>query len=99
MMISLSEQNVIPLKEACKLLPKRRSGKKPHVATLYRWADPGLRGVRLETLQVGDTLCTSPEALQEFCERLTKDVAQPVTTDSRKREIAAAEAELDAAGI
>jgi len=52
-------------------LPRRRRGKKCHVSTLYRWASVGCRGVRLETVQIGATCCTSREALQRFFESLT----------------------------
>ena len=69
-MIDLTAETVLSLTEAAKTLPKRRAGKRPHVATLYRWAKRGLRGVKLETIQVGGTLCTSTEALQRFFEQL-----------------------------
>ena len=70
-MIVASTEELVSLRDAAKLLPRRRAGKRPHVATLYRWTTRGLRGVVLETLQVGGTLCTSREALQRFFERLT----------------------------
>src|SRR5262245_44002875 len=53
-------------------LPRRRRGRRPHVSTLYRWAMRGLRGVRLETICVGGTLCTSREAVLRFFEALTQ---------------------------
>ena len=66
-MITISSETILSLDEATHRLPKRRGGKRPHIATLYRWAQRGVRGVRLETIQVGGTLCTSVEALQRFC--------------------------------
>lgn len=72
MVIDLVRENVMPLREAAKRLPRRRGGRKVATATLYRWAQSGVRGVRLETIQVGGTLCTSAEALQRFCEKLTR---------------------------
>lgn len=68
-MITLHEE-VLTFREATRRLPRRSSGRHPHPATLYRWATEGLRGVRLETIQVGGTLCTSIEALQRFFEQL-----------------------------
>lgn len=68
-MINLTEE-VLTLREAAHRLPRRASGRRLHHATLYRWATDGLRGVRLETIQVGGTLCTSIEALQRFFEEL-----------------------------
>lgn len=65
-MIELATETVVSLTQATNHLPRRRGGKKPHASTLYRWAKNGL-----ETIRVGGTLCTSVEALQRFCERLT----------------------------
>lgn len=100
-MIDLQNEEVLSLTEATKRLPRRRRGKRPHIATLYRWVQHGVRGVRLEAIQVGGTLCTSLEALQRFCERCTdaSDRPSPSTSKSREREIKKAEAELAEAGI
>ena len=65
-MIDLATETVVTLTEATNYLPRRRGGKKVSPSTLYRWKDDGL-----ETLQVGGTLCTSIQALQRFCERLS----------------------------
>jgi hypothetical protein len=69
------------LKKAAKLFPNR-----PHLATLYRWADGvevvsrrGRRAetagqktlVKLETLCIGDDRYTSKEAAQRFVEAYT----------------------------
>lgn len=72
-MIDLQTETVFSLTEAAKknLLPTRRAGKRPNVATFYRWAQRGVRGIVLESIQVGGTKCTSAEAIQRFCERLS----------------------------
>ena len=70
-MIDLKNETVLSFTSATKHLPHRRAGKKPHVATLYRWSTRGVRGVTLETIQVGGTRCTSIEALQRFAEHLS----------------------------
>ena len=101
-MIDLARETVASLTEAAKWkrLPRRRQGKRPHVSTLYRWATAGVAGVKLETIRVGGTLCTSLEALQRFFERLSGDDSDaPRRTRSRQREMATAEVELNAAGI
>ena len=72
MAIRIADETVVSLTDATKYLPRRRKGKKPAVSTLYRWASVGVRGVTLETLQVGGTLCTSMQAMQRFFERLTE---------------------------
>ena len=97
-MINLSEETVISLTEAAKLLPRRRGDRVVHVATLYRWAQRGLKGIRLEIIQIGGTKCTSIEALQRFFDRLSGDSPNPAprvrTPRQRAAAIAAAEKEL-----
>ena len=63
-MIDSTQETLITLKVAGEVLGR-------HVATIHRWASHGVRGVVLETLQVGGTRCTSREALQRFFERLS----------------------------
>lgn len=72
-MIDPKREQLLSLSEAAKLewLPCRRHGKRPHVSTLFRWTHLGKDGVRLETIQVAGTLCTSEAALIRFFERLT----------------------------
>src|SRR6185312_2798821 len=71
MPIDISREPLIPFTQAAAHVPRRRRGRKTSVATLYRWAIRGLRGVVLETLQVGGTKCTSLQALQRFFNRLS----------------------------
>ena len=72
-MIDTNSEALLTLAEVGELVRK-------HVATVYRWSTVGVRGVVLETLQVGGTRCSSREALQRFCERLT---AVPRTNANR----------------
>jgi hypothetical protein len=60
----------MPLALATGRVPLLR-GRHVAVSTLYRWSTVGLRGVRLETIQVGGTRCTSVQALRRFFERLS----------------------------
>ncbi len=72
-MLKLSEEKLISLRKAAGLLPRRRAGKSVHVSTLYRWSTgSGFRGIRLEVLRVGSTLCTSAEALDRFFQKITE---------------------------
>ncbi len=100
-MIDISAEAVVSLTEAAKRLPRRRKGRRPNVATLYRWGHTGCKGVILETLQVGGTKCTSLEALQRFCERLTKPEMPPAAPAPQARQAAIdrADRELADAGI
>lgn len=82
-MIDHRTETVRPLTDTAARLPRRRGGKKVNVAMLYRWSTRGLRGVKLETIQIGGTRCTSDEALQRFFERLSPaDRDAPRAADS-----------------
>ncbi len=100
MPIDVANENILSLTEAAKRLPRRRKGSRPHVATLYRWASRGCKGVRLETIQIGGTLCTSVESMQRFFDILSEP-RQPTSRKrpDRQRDIDAAEAECDQDGI
>lgn len=69
-MIDITAEKLLPLSKAAQLLPARRKGKRPHPATLYRWAAKGIGDVKLEVVRIGCTTCTSVEALQRFFDRL-----------------------------
>jgi hypothetical protein len=71
MSIDIMSESPIPLTRAAAYVPRRRRGRKTASSTLHRWATHGLRGVVLETLQIGGTKCTSIAALQRFFERLS----------------------------
>lgn len=73
MIINFSAEDAFPLSHALKLLPKTRRGRSPHVSTIFRWAQRGLKGVRLETISIGGVRCTTREALQRFFARLTEN--------------------------
>lgn len=104
-MIDIALEQVVSLTSATKLLPPRRKGARPNVATLYRWAQTGIRGIRLETIMIGGTRCTSTESLQRFFDAITAasepaPVPQPPrNTRQRRKEIEAAERRLAEAGI
>ena len=100
-MIDIENERLISIADAVKKLPRRHTGKPIHLATAYRWAQRGVRGVKLETIRAGNALLTSVEALQRFCERCTDPsvAGSTTTTKARQREMARAESELDAAGI
>lgn len=93
-MIDPLKESLVSLSEACRLVPRRRAGKKCNVATIYRWTAVGIRGVRLESIQIGGSRCTSKEALSRFFAALTciSDPAAPIQLPAaRRREIERAE--------
>jgi len=71
-MADLLSEKTLTLHQAAATLPHRRGGKPTHASTLFRWATDGLRGEKLEVVQVGGTKCTSKEALTRFFTRLTE---------------------------
>lgn len=107
-MIDLATETVVTLTDAPRHLPSRRRGRKPHSSTLWRWAKYGVKGadgavIKLETIRVGGSTCTSVEGLQRFCEALT---ARPEpgphpsrTPAARRKAIEQADRALDAHGI
>ena len=88
----------IPISEAPKHVPGR-----PHAATIWRWHQRGIRGVRLETFVCGGKRFTTAESIRRFIHASTeaRDGAPVDRAPGRKREAAidAAERELEAAGI
>jgi hypothetical protein len=99
MPINISTETLIPLIQAAAHLPRRRRGRKASASTLHRWATRGLRGVVLESLQVGGTRCTSLAALQRFFDKLSIARAgagiRHIPTHSEDKRAKAADLELD----
>jgi len=73
--IDITQEDLIRLNEArqLKCLPAGRNGKRISLCTIYRWASRGVGGVRLETLKVGGSHCTSLEALQRFFDAVSRN--------------------------
>ncbi|HVU88493.1 MAG TPA: DUF1580 domain-containing protein [Pirellulales bacterium] len=101
-MIDSQHESLVALADVPSLIPIRRGTKRPHVSCIYRWCQRGLRGVKLESIQVGGTCCTSREALQRFFERLTAardgNAAPGRTVGQRRKTVDRANAELEKAG-
>jgi hypothetical protein len=91
----LNEQ-VFPLAQAAKRLPRLRNNRPVAVSTLFRWAQSGLRGARLETVRVGGVRVTSVAALRAFFAALSAPPAPTQETGSRSDD---AEKALDELGI
>jgi len=103
MPIDLETECILSLTAAAKLrcFSHRRGGRPINISTLWRWATAGVRGVRLETIMVGGSRCTSFEAVERFCATLTAGVnaTAPPVSRQRQQRIKAAEKHLAAAGI
>jgi hypothetical protein len=97
-MIDVHTEKVIPFGKVPEHIPGR-----PHFSQVYRWSMRGLRGCKLEWIKIGGRRFTSLEALDRFYRALTiadgGEAAPMPTPKARKRQIAAAEHELSAAGF
>ena len=105
-MVDILSESLLSPAEAAEILPHRRAGKKPNVATIYRWMQVGCKGIRLEFAQIGGTRCPSRESLARFFGALTakangQAVPPPPAVTSRAQRAAVRRAErvLDKAGI
>ena len=91
---------LVPIGKAASLFP----GQRPHVATLWRWAQKGVRGVKLDTVTIGGRRYVDPESVARFIDATSAGaagIAPPVTplTAWRRAAIAAARAHLDSRGL
>lgn len=59
------DEPVLTLVEAAGWL-ERRFGRRPNVATIWRWATRGIKGVRLATIALGRRRFTTVGALEQF---------------------------------
>lgn len=97
-MVDTQTETVITFTDAAHVIPGR-----PHVSQVYRWAQRGLQGVKLEWIQIGGTRCTSLQALQRFFVALTAARSgQPLpssTPRARQQHVDQAVSELVSAGF
>jgi len=97
-------EHVLTLAQAAKAFG-RLSGRTPHVATVYRWATKGVRGVTLETVRLGGLRLVRREAIEAFITKInaeepgtsagSRSVLDPAVQERRREEIAAARRRLD----
>jgi hypothetical protein len=76
-MIDTTKEQVISFNKAAELIAEAKGRKRMSVSTLYCWAKRGLRGVVLETVQVGGKKATTREALDRFFRALTPEPRKP----------------------
>lgn len=83
---------------------ERITGERPHIATLHRWAQRGLCGVKLRTAFAGGHRRTTEQWIREFFDAVTaahdgKSSQQPEASRSASMSREQAAAELAADGI
>jgi hypothetical protein len=71
--IDLTVEPPLTLREATKLPQLRRNGRRPHIASMHRWAAAGIRGIKLETIVVAGSRCTTSAAVNRWIGALTAD--------------------------
>lgn len=85
-MICPSSDTLISLNQVPSHL-ENLTGKRPHLASIYRWLKTGIAGVRLESLIIGGTRVTSIEALERFFQASTeakdKQLSKPLANVRR----------------
>jgi hypothetical protein len=101
-MIDLIREKPLTFSQAARLIPSGMGDSGPaHVSTIYRWAQKGQDGVRLEAVRLGGRWVTSAEAIQRFVEAVTEAYAPALAP--RVADVAREEAEarriLAAAGF
>jgi len=101
-MIDPLNEELISFRELCRKLPGR-DGKQLNIATVYRWAQKGRKGVRLKSVFVGGTRYTSANAVLEFFNKIdaAEQPEQPKQPTPRQRRQAfeRARRELDREGL
>jgi hypothetical protein len=81
----LLTEGLIDLTEAARDFADAK-GRKPHIATLRRWAKSGCRGHRLETTFLGNRLMTSHQATARFLAAINGRPATPAAAVSSAAE-------------
>jgi len=103
-MIDVNEEQLLTLEEVTKRLPGR-DGKRLHISSVFRWAQKGVAGVRLEVVKVGGRTYTTEESLQRFADQVTAARnGNPIptatrTSAQRRRASERADLELSAMGV
>lgn len=69
-MIDITDEEILTFTQAAEWLPRRRKGKKTSLSTIWRWAECGIKAIKLECIHVGGVICTSTHALQRFFDRI-----------------------------
>jgi len=61
--MKLLAEDVLSMSQAAREIPGR-----PHVSTVWRWANRGIKGERLATVSIGGRIFTSRQAVTRFLE-------------------------------
>ncbi|MEJ7590355.1 MAG: DUF1580 domain-containing protein [Planctomycetaceae bacterium] len=98
MAIDFEAETIITLGEACRAFPPNGISD----ATMARWIQKGVKGVKLETLLIGGRRVTSKEAICRFIAAQNPDESPApaaISPAQRRRQSEAARQALQEAGI
>lgn len=93
-------EELLTLREAAKLLPGA-NGKKASYASIWRWAQRGVRGHRLPTVLVGGTRYTTTGAIQDWVQQTSagpSDGSRERTPSHRAKAVEIANRQLEEMG-
>ena len=99
MSIDVESETLVQFSEARSAFPGNR---RVSLATLHRWRQRGVRGVKLETVLIGGLRYTSREAIARFiaAQNVDDTPAAPVITQAqRRRQSESARQELERMGV
>lgn len=99
MSIDVESETLIEFQLAAGAFPGERC---PAIATLHRWRQKGVRGVKLETVLIGGIRYTSREAISRFIAAQNADdapAAPVITASQRRKQSEAARIELEKMGV
>jgi hypothetical protein len=97
MAIDITKEELLTFNKARDAFP---GGRRPALATLHRWRLDGIRGVRLETAQIGGSRFTSREAIVRFLteQNASQTPTPSITPSQRRRQAETADRLLQEAG-
>ena len=68
--------NYISMAKAAQLIPGR-----PNASTVWRWANQGVRGVKLRSVRSGNKILTTPQWVEEFNDKCNQEATDRAETE------------------
>jgi len=97
----LKSDVVLSLRDVPTHLPRLRGQRKVHISTVFRWAQRGTGGRKLQTWRLGGRRVTTLRALKAFIEPVGSDskLSDRQGPQRRERQLAKVEGELAREGF
>lgn len=78
--------DLLPIKDVPAAI-ERRGAPRPHRATVERWRQRGVRGVKLDSQLIGGRRFVSEAALDRFLEAINGDFEQRISSAKRRERV------------